>query len=132
MSEEIIKVIDVLAAKLGIAIDWTSANVTPYLQQLAERYISYEIANNIYWIVVWVVVTIAAWVSCFVCYRKSQWKEFGFDDESWTCWTAITFGIIGVIATLIALIVTLVYGKDIIACIMLPEMVILDYLKGMM
>ena len=34
MSEEIIKVLDALAEKFGVAVDWTSANVIPYLEQL--------------------------------------------------------------------------------------------------
>ena len=32
MSNEIIKVLDALSDKLGIAVDWTSENVLPYLQ----------------------------------------------------------------------------------------------------
>lgn len=32
MSVEVIKVLDALVEKFGIAIDWTSANVLPYLQ----------------------------------------------------------------------------------------------------
>lgn len=34
MSQEIIKVLDNLCEKFGIAIDWTSQNVKPYLQEL--------------------------------------------------------------------------------------------------
>lgn len=30
MSEEVIKILDALAEKFGLAIDWTSANVLPY------------------------------------------------------------------------------------------------------
>lgn len=35
MSEDIIKVLDNLAQKFGIAIDWTSQNAMPYLEDLA-------------------------------------------------------------------------------------------------
>lgn len=31
MSEEVIKILDTIAEKFGLAIDWTSANVLPYL-----------------------------------------------------------------------------------------------------
>ena len=34
MSDEVVKILDALADKFGIAINWTSANVIPYLQQL--------------------------------------------------------------------------------------------------
>lgn len=47
MSEEIIKILDALADKFGIAIDWTSSNVLPYLQQLCTKYVRCEIATSI-------------------------------------------------------------------------------------
>ena len=52
MSEEVIKVLDALAEKFGIAIDWTSANVFPYLQQLCGKYVRYEIVTSIVWMLV--------------------------------------------------------------------------------
>lgn len=36
MSNEIIKVLDDLSERLGIAIDWSSQNVMPYLQDLMD------------------------------------------------------------------------------------------------
>ena len=33
MGDEIIKVINDLCGKFGIAIDWTSSNVIPYLEE---------------------------------------------------------------------------------------------------
>ena len=36
MSDEVIKVIDALAERFGIVIDWSSENVIPYLQQLCD------------------------------------------------------------------------------------------------
>lgn len=46
MSEEVIKILDALAEKFGLAIDWTSANVLPYLQQLCGKYVTYEIGKG--------------------------------------------------------------------------------------
>lgn len=37
MGEEIIKVLDALAEKFGLAIDWTSNNVIPYLETLCGK-----------------------------------------------------------------------------------------------
>ena len=47
MSEEIIKILDALTNKFGIVIDWTSENIIPYMQQLFEKYINYEIATSV-------------------------------------------------------------------------------------
>ena len=50
MSEEVIKILDALAEKFGLAIDWTSANVLPYLQQLCDKCVMYEIVTSVIWI----------------------------------------------------------------------------------
>ena len=39
MGEEIIKVLDHLDNQFGLAIDWTSDNVLPYLSELSNKYI---------------------------------------------------------------------------------------------
>lgn len=38
MNEEIIKILDYIGSKFGVAIDWTDKNVTPYLQELHDLY----------------------------------------------------------------------------------------------
>ena len=38
--------IDILADKFGIAIDWTSDNVIPYLKDILERVVQYKIITN--------------------------------------------------------------------------------------
>ena len=47
MGDEVIKVLDHLCDKFGIAIDWTSANVMPYLQDLMSRIVKYGIYQNV-------------------------------------------------------------------------------------
>lgn len=37
LSDQIISVLDALCEKFGIAIDWTSQNVIPYIQLLAKK-----------------------------------------------------------------------------------------------
>ena len=43
MSNEIIKVLDDLAARFGVAIDWTAENIMPYLTEIFKRHTTYEI-----------------------------------------------------------------------------------------
>ena len=52
MRDEIIKVLNDLSERLGIAVDWTSQNVLPYLQELCDKYISYEIWTSIVYILI--------------------------------------------------------------------------------
>lgn len=60
MSDEVIKILDALTERLGLAIDWSSSNVLPYFQQLCNKYIKYEIATSIIWIVIGMVLLLGA------------------------------------------------------------------------
>ena len=59
VSSEIIEVLDYLGEKFGIAIDWTSNNVLPYLQTLADKFIKWEISTSIVWIIIAAFVMVA-------------------------------------------------------------------------
>lgn len=130
MSEEIIKVIDVLAAKLGIAIDWTETNVMPYLQQLMERYIDYEIAMSWFWIISLFAPTIVAWVVTCLLYPMAKKKYF--DDGYGVCWAFFGSATLAVMFTVIFVIVGLVQTVDIITCTILPDKAIVEYLSTLM
>ena len=54
MANEIIKVLDNLGEKFGIAIDWSSANIMPYLQDLMTRIVKYETYTSIAWIILFI------------------------------------------------------------------------------
>ena len=43
MSEQIIKVLDSVCEKFGIAIDWTNNNVLPYIQQLGDKIVKHDL-----------------------------------------------------------------------------------------
>ena len=52
MSNEIIKILDDLAERFGVAIDWTAENVMPYLKELIGRLVTFEIVQSAILIVV--------------------------------------------------------------------------------
>ena len=70
MSEEIIKILDHIGSKFGVAIDWTDKNVMPYLQELAEKYINYEIAISATIVIALVVIALILGILTGVLYRK--------------------------------------------------------------
>lgn len=43
--KEIIKVLDYISGKLGIAVDWTAENVLPYAREILADYVLYEIIS---------------------------------------------------------------------------------------
>lgn len=129
MSEEIIKVLDALAEKFGLAVDWTSSNVIPYLEQLCGKYVNYEIATN----VIWLLFGIACLIFGRILFKKIRYcfdKSDGMDKDngySWGCiGSAIGFGIL----TVIGVIVVMTQIFDIATCFTFPEKIIIEELKS--
>lgn len=48
MSEEIIKVLDAVCDKIGIAVDWSAENITPQMMDLFKRYGNYLFADAVF------------------------------------------------------------------------------------
>ena len=118
MSSEIIKILDDLCRRFGLVIDWTSENVLPYLQQLCEKFINWEINTSLAWIYIAGVVTVLMLIFAIVVGFFDTW-----DGEQWVffiCVFAISVIVIGV------------QIFDIIECKTFPEKAIYDYIKQYM
>ena len=111
ISNEIINVFDYLGEKFGIAIDWTNVNVLPYVQQLCEKFIKWEIGTSIGWIVIMVLFVIIG----LIFSKLVDWE--GLE-------TAIFFCIV-----IAAIIIIAIQTFNIITCYTFPEKAIYDYLR---
>ena len=80
MSQEIIKVLDNLAQKFGIAIDWTNQNILPCLQDLMGRYISLQNSYAIIWIVISIIMIIGLIILISKCIKVIREEENDIDD----------------------------------------------------
>ncbi len=130
MSEEIIKVLDNLCEKFGIAIDWTSKNVVPYLKELVGRFINYEVVTSIFWIIVGVIAII---IPVIVIKKISKYAEKEIEEDYYSDWrfyqvVTIIFGSF-IVFTFLIMILFQIY--DIIECYTIPEKVIFDYLNSL-
>lgn len=122
MSDEIIKVLDNLSEKFGIAIDWTSQNVMPYLQDLMNRFISLQNGKAIVWIVILSILVIATIIFIIVGIRLGKQEE----DKEITVIT-IFIGIMALICLLIPLIGN-IFG--LMQNIYTPEITLLEYITN--
>lgn len=123
MSEEIIKVLDNLAQKFGIAIDWTNQNILPYLQDLMGRYISLQNSYAIVWIVISIIMIIGSIILISKCIKATK-KRYNTDED------AIAWGILLSIIIITIFVVVLfcnIFG--LLQNIFTPEITILNYLK---
>lgn len=113
-SSEAISIIDYIASKFGIAIDWSSQNILPIIQDLAGKYITWEISTSI----AWIMVAIIHEIILITLIRN--------DCKSWHSGVIAIFG--GIIAvSLIPAVVIQIF--DIIRCITFPELQIFQYIQ---
>ncbi len=129
MSKEIIKVLDALAEKFGVAVDWTASNVIPCIEKLCGRYVSYEVATSIFWMLFGIG---CLFLGKFLlkkakyCYGKSDGMCIN-NGHSWGCvFAAIGFGT----SIIVGVIVTLYQIFDIVTCFTFPEKIIIDEIKS--
>ena len=120
-SSQFIEVLDALCDKIGIAIDWTSQNVMPYVTDLAARIIAYEIWTSAAWIVIVAIVFLIAWKM-----TKNLCRVDAFDDE-WFLGRAVRI-VVGILC-----FGTLGFEVfDIIEAVALPEKTLYDFIMGLM
>ena len=133
VSEQVIKVLDAVCDKFGIAIDWTSNNVIPYIQQLGNKIITYDICNSIMWLIIGSVIplTVAILIKKFLNKKKLEAKERmndyyytdgSLDEGAWCCYAMI------IVLIIIAIILTTSNIESIIQDVVFPEKTIIEFI----
>ena len=108
-----------LAEQFGLALDWGSDNVIPYLEELAGRVVKYEVSQSIFWIVVGVLVVIIGIALC-VLGCKSNCTS----DER------LAFWVCGIILIIVGIPIIGCQTNDLILCNYLPEKILLRYVNN--
>lgn len=113
VSDQIIQVLDYIGKKLGLTIDWTSENVLPYVQTLCDKYINWEIASSIIWIVIGITCIVLS-----VIFIKILWD----DDIGCIFFALLAVGIVIIGAQ----------AFDIVKCICFPELQVFEYVQSLL
>lgn len=119
VSQQIIDVMDSLFLRFGVAVDWTSENVFPYIQELAGKFITYEIATSCMYIV------IALLIATIVIVLIKLINDKKINDEDGD------FVIVILILSALALFIIFAQLFDIIACIVFPEKELFEYVRSL-
>ena len=119
MGNEIIKVLDNLGEKFGIAIDWSSKNVFPYLQDLTKRIVNYEIMNHFIWIGVSIIGLIILTV---IRIKVKKNKDIDYDDR-------LVANIVCSIGIIMLLAITIINISDIVKVTNMPEVTVIKYIQ---
>lgn len=131
ISEQIIKILDALCAKFGIAINWTGENVIPYIEILCKKLVTYEIVTSAMWILlVWVLFG----VSAIAMKKLHPWlmKKYEEDYEDGYTLLDILLWVATIIVGIAMVCVTCDQIVDIIKCLTFPEMYVFEYVSKLM
>lgn len=122
LSSQIITVLDDLCRRFGIVVDWASENIAPYLEDLAEKLVVFEVATSWFWIILIASVTLLSWIGfaifAIVC---------GLYDDVPT-----VFLVISILLTFITIIMTGTQIYDIITCEVFPEKILFREIKELL
>lgn len=118
-SDQIIAVLDDLCRRFGIVIDWTSQNIVPYLEELAEKFIAFEVKTSWFWIILAASIAALFWIMSLI-----HSLIHGFGSEG-----AIFLGVVAIGLTAIAIIISGVQIYDIITCETFPEKILFQEIK---
>lgn len=139
MDKELCNVIDKIAEKIGIAIDWSSENVIPYVQDIMERYRTTNIVNNI---IVMTVCAIIITICIIVAVKVTKGIVNGLKNEVSSIWFDADYdevsifsmmaSIIIAISFLISVIVLCGAIGELVEWLYVPEVKLLEVLKGFM
>lgn len=144
MADEIIKVLDDLAQRMGVVIDWSSENVLPYVTELGGKIVRYELWTSILWTLLFIVLGIVLW-------RLTKWGCKPHEVErlikNWDGEIVkktelqvpiedspliIVFILLTVVEVILGLNVLVFEIKTILAALIFPEKIILEYLQAFM
>lgn len=131
MSDEIIKVLDDLSQRFGIAVDWTSSNVLPYLQELTQKYVHYRLAMSVMELVIGILLFVAAAKMVKEAkhqHYKAKEEARSYFEDNFHDGIAIACCAGAAFAIFIDIILIPSALGDIITCMTFPEKLILDEL----
>ena len=124
VSEQIIEVLNYICEKVGLAIDWAavfaSESVIPYIEQLCGKFITYEIATSVVWMIIGIILLIIV-----LLLYKSARKNFEEGDDDW----GMVLILFIIIFSVIGIPMVITQALDIVTCITFPEKVLFEELK---
>ena len=88
MSQEIINVLNYIGEKIGIAIDWTSANIMPQVLDVLGRYRIFQIVGLSIWMIVFITLAMI-----FIYFGKQIIPSYqscskNKEDNLWFWWSS--------------------------------------------
>ena len=128
VSDQIIKVLDNLCEKFGVAIDWSSKNIQPYLEELMAKAVNYKFSIATMWLITGIILFIIGCIGIKIgVFCKKKYNEIekltDWDVAAMFAWVLSGAGMIGSVLMIFSNIIT------IITCRTFPEKIIVDMIQ---
>lgn len=133
ISNEVVKVLNALCDKFGLAVDWSSQNFLPYAEELMGKFINWKIHNAIFFMTIGVILLILCplMYKAFKKFNKASKNCEFFEDEYYSYLIGQILSVIALIAFIIIGIIMIVHNTYyLIKLQSFPELVLLEYLKN--
>lgn len=115
-SKQFIEIMDALAEKVGIIIDWTSKNIVPYMENLVERFIKYETYTSLVWLILGAIIFIVCLIALIAAFKE--------DVD-----TGALASFILCIPILVSIMMIVNQSIDIVEVNTIPEKTIMEFIK---
>lgn len=125
-SQNAIEIFDDLCKKIGIVIDWSAENIMPYIKELFERFIKFEIGTSIFYIALSIFVCIV--VGIISLSSRKPAKEVDCDENFLVSLVYVISTIAVFVFSIAAIVVIGCQIYDIIQAIYLPEKTLYDFI----
>ena len=126
-NNQLVELLKELANQMGIAVDWTSNNIRPYIIDIMGRLAKYEIFTSAIWILFFVIVILIASKLIRMSYKRFKDEEDYIWDEE--LFIPIAIGLSIVILFSSFCIIAQCY--DIGEAIYTPEILLIEQLKSL-
>ena len=137
MDKELCNVIDKIAEKIGVAIDWSSENVMPYIQDIMQRYRAMSIIETI---IIMTVCAIIITICIIIAVKMIKGIINGSQNTESSIWFDADFDMVSIFSIvtctiiafsfLISVIVFCGATGELMGWLYVPEVKLLEVLKG--
>lgn len=128
VSDQIIKVLDNLCEKFGLAIDWSSKNIQPYLEELMAKAVNYKITMSIMWLISGIFLFIICCLGIkigFICQKKYHETD-GYNEWDFAAFVIFLSSAIGILCSCFMIFDNI---SMMITCKTFPEKIVIDMIQ---
>lgn len=139
MDKELCNVIDKIAEKIGVVVDWTNENVLPFIQDIMQRYRTMNVVKNV---ITMIVCTIIITICVIFVIKMIKGIVNGHQNGVSSIWfdadydVVSTFSIVTYAITLISFLISVIVlcgaTGGLMEWLYVPEVKFLEVLKGFM